>query len=540
MRAAGGKPRGVATKVRVPLDPATHTDAAAALVLRRLAKVAEANVAGAVEDLDPEFLHDLRVSIRRARAVLRELRGVLEPRERARLRDELKWAQALTGPVRDLDVQLLEWPELTGGLDGERGAELEPLRALLERRRARERAKLVRGLRSARFAGLLAAWRALADGQPRRRRGGTPRAALPIERTAGGRIVKVYRRMVRDGRAIGEDSPPEALHELRKRGKELRYLLELFGGAFEDESVEETIKALKGLQTVLGRYQDRAVQIESLRGLRDDLAGEPDGPAALIALGPVLDLLAADQAAARDEFAERFEAFAAKDRREAVRAAFGGGGRMKVVATYSIKGGVGKTSAAVNLAALAAGDGLRTVVWDLDPQGAATYLFRIKPKVKGGGRRLIRERDPLAVMKGTDIEGLDLLPADFSYRNLDLELDRRKHPLEGLTPRARPARGRLRPGDPRLPAVDLAALGERVHRRRPAAGAAVPSTLSVRTLEQLRAFLADGPTAAARRARVLLDGRPPQAPAQRAGGVAARRAARRLRRRDPRRPASSS
>ena len=85
---------------------------------------------------------------------------------------------------------------------------------------------------------------------------------------------------------------------------------------------------------------------------------------------------------------------------------------MKTLATYSIKGGVGKTSAAVNLGALAAADGQRTVLWDLDPQGAASFLFRIKPKVKGGGKRLLRERDPLAVMKGTDIEGLDLLPAD--------------------------------------------------------------------------------------------------------------------------------
>ena len=105
---------------------------------------------------------------------------------------------------------------------------------------------------------------------------------------------------------------------------------------------------------------------------------------------------------------------------------------MRTLATYSIKGGVGKTSAAVNLGALAAADGLRTVLWDLDPQGAASFLFRIKPKVKGGGRRLIRDRDPLDVMKGTDIEGLDLLPADFSYRNLDLELDRRKKPLAGV------------------------------------------------------------------------------------------------------------
>jgi chromosome partitioning protein len=58
----------------------------------------------------------------------------------------------------------------------------------------------------------------------------------------------------------------------------------------------------------------------------------------------------------------------------------------RVLATYNIKGGVGKTSAAVNLAYLAARDGARTLLWDLDPQGASTYLFRVKPKVKGGGR----------------------------------------------------------------------------------------------------------------------------------------------------------
>ena len=72
---------------------------------------------------------------------------------------------------------------------------------------------------------------------------------------------------------------------------------------------------------------------------------------------------------------------------------------MKVVATYSIKGGVGKTSAAVNLATLAARDGVRTLIWDLDPQGAASFLLRIKPTVKGGGRGLIRGMgDPLDVM----------------------------------------------------------------------------------------------------------------------------------------------
>jgi cellulose biosynthesis protein BcsQ len=97
---------------------------------------------------------------------------------------------------------------------------------------------------------------------------------------------------------------------------------------------------------------------------------------------------------------------------------------VKVLATYNIKGGVGKTSTAVNLAYLCALEGRRTLLWDLDPQAAATFLFRVRPRVKGGGRALVTRRRPIeAALKATDFENLDLLPADFSYRNMDLELD---------------------------------------------------------------------------------------------------------------------
>ena len=107
---------------------------------------------------------------------------------------------------------------------------------------------------------------------------------------------------------------------------------------------------------------------------------------------------------------------------------------MKVFATYNIKGGVGKTSAAVNLAYLAARDGHRTLLWDLDPQGAATFLFRIKSGVSGGAKALVKGRtgmdDPV---KATDYDNLDLLPADFSYRNMDLALDHAKSPTRRIT-----------------------------------------------------------------------------------------------------------
>ena len=100
---------------------------------------------------------------------------------------------------------------------------------------------------------------------------------------------------------------------------------------------------------------------------------------------------------------------------------------MKTLALYNIKGGVGKTSAAVNLAYLAGSDGGRTLLWDLDPQGAAPYTFRIKPKVKGGGRRILRRKRVIdSLVKGTDFDGLDLawIKANITIPRIKLIMDK--------------------------------------------------------------------------------------------------------------------
>jgi chromosome partitioning protein len=96
---------------------------------------------------------------------------------------------------------------------------------------------------------------------------------------------------------------------------------------------------------------------------------------------------------------------------------------MKVLASYAVKGGVGKTSAAVNLAWLAARSGQRTLLWDLDPQAAATYLLRTKAKVKGGSRNLLQgNSDVASAIRATADERLDVLPASTSYADTDLDL----------------------------------------------------------------------------------------------------------------------
>jgi cellulose biosynthesis protein BcsQ len=163
---------------------------------------------------------------------------------------------------------------------------------------------------------------------------------------------------------------------------------------------------------------------------------------------------------------------------------------MKIIATYSIKGGVGKTSTAVNLAFIAAGNGFQTLVWDLDPQGASSFYFRIKPKVKGGGKDLIAgERELEGLIKGTDFDNLDLLPADFSFRNLDLELDARKKPTQRLQKLLKPLAREYDYIFLDCP-PNISLLSEAVFIASDILlSPVIPTTLSLRTLEQLKKFI---------------------------------------------------
>jgi chromosome partitioning protein len=157
-----------------------------------------------------------------------------------------------------------------------------------------------------------------------------------------------------------------------------------------------------------------------------------------------------------------------------------------ILATYNIKGGVGKTSAAVNLATLAAREGAPTLLWDLDPQGASTYLFRVRAKIKGGGTKLVRGKSDVdALLKGTDTDGLDLLPADFSYRHMDLALGDAKRPERSLKRVLEPLKGEYEYTFLDCP-PSISLVSESVFETADALLVPIiPATLSSRTLAQL-------------------------------------------------------
>jgi len=162
---------------------------------------------------------------------------------------------------------------------------------------------------------------------------------------------------------------------------------------------------------------------------------------------------------------------------------------VKILAVYNIKGGVGKTATAVNLAFIAARRGYRTLICDLDPQCATTYYFRVKPKARiksllEGGKFLER------FIKATDYPGLDLLPADFSFRKQDAIFRTEKKARKRL----KAVLGSLH-DQYDLIILDcppnLTGLTESVfHAADALIHPTVPTTLSVRTLDQLTNFFA--------------------------------------------------
>lgn len=307
---------GFKASATVPLDSEMAAIDGFRLVFANLTTAIAANWQGAIDQTDTKFLHDLRIAVRRTRTILRVSKTVLPAEVLTPARDDFAWLAGLTSTPRDLDVYLLEWSHYTDPLGADVAPSLEPVRELLERRRADAQLELERGLRSKRASDLLETWRAWLteppanDDLPRR-------AEHPLGTLVATRIAHAHTRLVERGRLIDPDSPAEQVHDLRKDAKKLRYLVECFGSLLPIDARKPYVKRLKALQDNLGEHQDAEVHIAMLGAVADELHQADASADTMVAIGQLTHQLDQQRLAARTEFAERFADY---DRRATRRA----------------------------------------------------------------------------------------------------------------------------------------------------------------------------------------------------------------------------
>lgn len=293
---------------RIPLPPAMPALEGFAAVLDHLADAIEANWEHTVADVDPEFLHDLRVAIRRTRSVLGQAKHVVPADVRAHFRAEFKWLGDVTTPARDLDVYVLEWEGYVEGL-GEEDA-LEPVLAEIKRRQTAAHADLAKALRDDRALHLLPAWRQWLAA-PRSKTSPGRHGDDPLGQVVRKRVHAAQKQLLARGRPITADTPGEVLHDLRKDAKKLRYLLECFGGVLAAKPRKTFVKRLKSLQDNLGEHQDAEVHIAQLHQLAQQLASTAP-PETLLAMGRLVHRLEERRQASRGEFESRFRDYDSK------------------------------------------------------------------------------------------------------------------------------------------------------------------------------------------------------------------------------------
>ena len=309
------RPGDYSAKLDVPLEPGMTTAAAMQKILLVLLDTMERNEAGVIKDIDTEFLHDFRVAVRRTRAALGQIKGVFEKQRLDPFSNDFAWLGKLTGPTRDMHVYLLKYGSYYETLPQEMRPHLAPLKVFLEKKLARERAAMVRHLKSQHYRHLKQDWRAFLS-LPADESSELKHAQRPIKAVANERIWKMFTRVLKDGNAITAASPAERLHRLRIDCKKLRYLLEFFASLYPPAKLQRLIKALKRLQDNLGDFNDLHVQMVALRHFQEQMAAEGElTPETQSALELLLAHFNELQLSQRLLFSDRFSDFSERQNR---------------------------------------------------------------------------------------------------------------------------------------------------------------------------------------------------------------------------------
>ena len=306
-RKAGRLPLDYNSKFTMELDAAGTARQAMARIYQTLLDSINRNIPGVLADWDTEFLHDLRVAVRRTRSGLSLVKKVLPGEIVARFKRDFGLLGSLTGPTRDLDVYLLNRDAYLNRLAPTLQPGLDAFFDQLARRRQTEQKRLAKALRGRKSKAMLAAWSRCLQGQDRQP---APLAATPIGELAGKIILRRYKRVLQNGQALSADTPDAEVHRLRIECKKLRYAMEFFSSLYPREEIQLVVRHLKKLQDILGDFNDLWVQQQMLRqGLEALRVGSRRNLDQASARGGLLQSLFEEQQALRTHFAEAFEQF---------------------------------------------------------------------------------------------------------------------------------------------------------------------------------------------------------------------------------------
>ena len=310
IEAVGKNPGSYSSRLNIQLDPAIRADEATKIILRYLLQIMKINEANLEKDLDTEFLHDFRVSIRRTRSALVQMKSVFPQMATSRFKKDFTFVGQLTNQLRDLDVFLLKADAFKAMLPPVLRDDIDPLFEYLRKSRSKALQEVIRGLKSKKYTQIIKDWEAFLD-DPVQDPPLAGNADLPIISFARKRVYKQYRRIVEYGSRILENTEDEKLHALRIACKKLRYLMEFFSSLFPSRKINILIVQLKTLQDNLGEFNDLCVQEKYLLNIAEKppATGQKQRKL-LVAIGSLIGTLDREKQIIKDAFVKTFASYA--------------------------------------------------------------------------------------------------------------------------------------------------------------------------------------------------------------------------------------
>ena len=318
------KPGEYSSKVKIALTRDMGASAATRKILIYLLNVMKQNEDGVIRDIDTEFLHDFRVSGRRTRSALSQIKDVFPDAELDRFKQDFRVLGQYSNKLRDLDVYLHNKEQYLAMLPENLRPGLDPFFMDLRKERENELIRFVEVLRSDFYRQLVSDWEAFLVSDEAHAAARTPvNAEEPVITLARAFIWRRYRKIMKVGAKIDNNLPDEKLHRLRIQCKKLRYLLEFFASLFPSDEITLLTKQLKQFQDNLGEFNDLSVQQKTLKEYLDTIVPESDRAILVAAaIGGLITNLNMRQQHVRAEFSDQFRLFGQKKNTKLVKQLF--------------------------------------------------------------------------------------------------------------------------------------------------------------------------------------------------------------------------